>query len=409
MAQPTASERASPVDESLLATFRRGRLPTLTGGVVVVVVIGMLDGRSLGPGPPALALFGLMSAIYERRHPESDPAIGMAVDIAVTCFLVWLLGVPSVVLAFGTMFAVLTTFFHSGRSRVLLLVHLGSFMMLALNVPPPTGWLEPGVGRVLAGVLPLMAVGLIVTILWLASSGLRKVEIERGYVMGTVAHELRNDLTPVVGLSMVLADEVAQLGRTDLAEMATMIAAQGRDAAETVDDLLTLARLDREALDLQIGPMALLDEVGQVVTRVGLVSVDIRGSGLDGAMADPVRVRQIVRNLCTNAARYGGNLVRIEVDTSLPDGCHLRVWDNGPGISDDEVSTIFEPFGRGAAGRRNAASVGLGLWIGRQLARAMDGELTYRREDGWTVFDLRLPAAPAAVAIDQPSSQDPSA
>jgi hypothetical protein len=39
----------------------------------------------------------------------------------------------------------------------------------------------------------------------------------------------------------------------------------------------------------------------------------------------------------------------------------------------------------------------------------MDGELTYRREDGWTVFDLRLPAAPAAVAIDQPSSQDPSA
>jgi len=113
-----------------------------------------------------------------------------------------------------------------------------------------------------------------------------------------------------------------------------------------------------------------------------------------------VRVRQIVRNLCSNAQRYGGETVEVLIEVDDESGCHVLVRDNGAGIAPDEVKAVFEPFGRGSAGRLHEASVGLGLWLSRELARAMDGELTYRREDGWTVFDLRLPAGAGERLVD---------
>ncbi len=109
------------------------------------------------------------------------------------------------------------------------------------------------------------------------------------------------------------------------------------------------------------------------------------------AWADPARTRQIVRNLLTNAVRYGGEGIRIRV-RSRGDTASVAVCDDGDGIPDEDRNAIFEAFRQVEAGRRVSQSVGLGLYVSRSLARAMNGDLAYRRENDHSVFELLLPA-----------------
>ncbi|MEX1124486.1 MAG: ATP-binding protein, partial [Acidimicrobiia bacterium] len=102
--------------------------------------------------------------------------------------------------------------------------------------------------------------------------------------------------------------------------------------------------------------------------------------------------RQIIRNLVVNAFRYGGQDIRIEVGTK-PQGGYVLVADDGPEIPKQHRETIFEIYGRGPDLPGLAPSLGLGLYISRNLAQLMRGELTYRYQDGESVFELTLPLA----------------
>ncbi len=114
------------------------------------------------------------------------------------------------------------------------------------------------------------------------------------------------------------------------------------------------------------------------------------GDGLSSAEGDSLRVRQVLRNLLSNAGRYGGPNVGVR---TFEDGSWLRivVSDDGDGVPPGDEKTIFLPYRRSMATRRAAMSVGLGLWISHQLALAMGGNLEYRRHNGLTefVFSLR--------------------
>ena len=111
-----------------------------------------------------------------------------------------------------------------------------------------------------------------------------------------------------------------------------------------------------------------------------------------GPNADPARVRQILRNLITNALRYGGDDIEVDVGTDR-DAVFLEVRDDGPGLPGEEWERIFEPYYRFHSERSQPGSVGLGLTVARGLAELMDGNLTYRYYDGQSIFTLRLPRA----------------
>ena len=110
-----------------------------------------------------------------------------------------------------------------------------------------------------------------------------------------------------------------------------------------------------------------------------------------------MRVRQIVRNLATNAIVHGGEHIRVTT-TRRAGQARLTVIDDGPGLAPGDEERVFEPFQHGNQEARGHNSVGLGLTISRQLARLMGGDLTYRREGGTTVFRLVLPGRPAPSA-----------
>jgi signal transduction histidine kinase len=104
--------------------------------------------------------------------------------------------------------------------------------------------------------------------------------------------------------------------------------------------------------------------------------------------ADPIRVRQILRNLITNAIRYGGPNVHVAMTSTT--GAHVvEVIDDGPGIPAEDHERIFEAYERAHATAGTPGSVGLGLTVSRTLAQLMGGSLTYHF-DGRSRFRLEL-------------------
>ena len=117
---------------------------------------------------------------------------------------------------------------------------------------------------------------------------------------------------------------------------------------------------------------------------------DLQITGVAAANADPVRVRQIIRNLLANASRYGGPQIKVHIEEG--DGhSELVISDDGPGIPLEDQERIFQPYERAHKRHGQPASVGLGLTVSRQLARLMGGDLYYKHGDGWSTFTLELP------------------
>lgn len=204
-----------------------------------------------------------------------------------------------------------------------------------------------------------------------------------------VSHELRTPLTAVVGLT----SEMATTGNAEpeeQAELLDLVAAQAAEMSYIVEDLLVAARaeigtvaIDNTMVDLGKELRSTVEGLGMTVEQAPEISSEIR--------ADPSRVRQILRNLLTNADRYGGPRVRVEAGET-DELAWLEVRDDGDGVPDHLAEAIFDSYVT-AHPEVTAESVGLGLSVARQLAEMMNGSLTYRRDDGETVFRLELPVA----------------
>lgn len=221
----------------------------------------------------------------------------------------------------------------------------------------------------------------------------RILEAAREDFIGVAAHELKNPVT-----ALKLQAELA--GRSDDAGRKRAV---GR-IVERVDELQKLVEriLDVTRADLgklQIEPEAV--DLRQIV-RAGVESLAAQGqvlrlSLLDNgsdytAFADPVRTRQVLDNLLTNAVRHGGGEA-VEVGVGRRgDWVFIEVSDQGPGIPKKEQERIFSRFGQGRAGRRGKG-LGIGLYLAQQIAEVHGGCLELESEQGvGSKFRLLLPA-----------------
>ena len=125
--------------------------------------------------------------------------------------------------------------------------------------------------------------------------------------------------------------------------------------------------------------------------------VVIEGEGR--AYGDPLRVRQVVRNLVSNALQYGGREIIVRIDVT-GEVASLAVIDDGPGIAADRVARIFDAFERSHDDPGRPGSMGLGLTVAWGLARLMNGTLDYRRMEGMTEFQVTLPKNPTIATTE---------
>ncbi|HSJ83810.1 MAG TPA: ATP-binding protein [Acidimicrobiia bacterium] len=224
-----------------------------------------------------------------------------------------------------------------------------------------------------------------------AESQLRQLLDSKDELIASIAHELRTPLAGVVGFAQVLRDDV-DLDPESRAEMVRLVAEQGMDLTNIVDDLLVAAKSEAGTLVVAQVRVDLRAQAAQVLEAWGsdLVGrVEFEGASAP-TIGDPARVRQILRNLVSNAMRYGGDQIRVRV---VADGetAHVRVEDNGNGVAPEEQERIFEPYSRAHDAPGLTASMGLGLSISRHLAQLMGGDLTYGGEPGLSVFTLSMP------------------
>jgi signal transduction histidine kinase len=212
--------------------------------------------------------------------------------------------------------------------------------------------------------------------------------------LASISHELRTPLTVVSGLAYELNGEPDDFSPEERNGLMGMLVEQTDELSGIVEDLLIAARSDIARVVINYGDADLGELAAQTLETA---AVEATTRGVPGhAHADPQRVRQILRNLLTNAKRYGGPQVRI--DFAEGSGwTEISVADNGQGVPAEKRETIFRSYESAHSPGTNVGSVGLGLYISRTLARAMGGDLEYVYDGTWSHFRLRLPSAPSYV------------
>ncbi|MGA7228376.1 MAG: HAMP domain-containing sensor histidine kinase [Acidimicrobiia bacterium] len=297
------------------------------------------------------------------------------------------------------------TWSDSGGTMARALVPLAAVLFAVIS--GIIGWLTNRRGGVIPSEIVLLENILgtlsLLALIWYLAGALHRGDQERRAVseqamhdkdkfMASVGHELRTPVAAVVGFAELLSDMGAGLPEEERHDILEMMARQGSDLVALLEDLLVAARTDTGSLSVARVRVNLRAQVAQAVE--GLLGpredITVDEGGQVFVEGDPLRVRQILRNLLTNAQRYGGETVGVEIRSSGTMGV-VRVRDNGPGMAAEDQIKVFEPYVtlHGEAGR--PGSVGLGLPVARGLAIRMGGDLHYFRDGGWSVFELALP------------------
>jgi signal transduction histidine kinase len=204
---------------------------------------------------------------------------------------------------------------------------------------------------------------------------------DRLRILAAVSHDLKTPITRLKLRAEMLPDE-AQKEKflRDLDDMETLIGA-------TLDFLRGEARKEASA---QLDINALLSTLRDDMQDLG-ETVEVGGEALQPLLARPQALKRCLANLLENAVRYGGT-AHVKVEDS-PHELVLYIDDNGPGIPEEKLEQMFEPFRRGEDSRNRATGgVGLGLAIARNLARAHGGEVTLaNKPDGGLRVKIALP------------------
>lgn len=217
--------------------------------------------------------------------------------------------------------------------------------------------------------------------------------------LANVTHDLRTPLNAILGYADLLTEQAAERGLSEFTEDLGRIRRAAEHQLTLVNDVLDLAKVEAGRLDVASEPVDLsrflpdlLATVGPMVRRNGST---LEAEGVDGAgvvRTDPTRLRQILLNLLSNAARHTAlGLVRLEAAREGGDVL-LRVRDTGDGMTREEVELLFEDYAQTKVGAARGGT-GLGLSISRRLARLLGGDLSVESVPGsGSVFTLRIPA-----------------
>lgn len=220
-----------------------------------------------------------------------------------------------------------------------------------------------------------------------------------------VSHELRTPLTVILGMSDLIASQ--RVPKARVPELQRRIAANGRALVGILDDLLDLAKVEAQKLDVQPQPLHLIDAVADVVASFEPMAlrkgIEVTLEAPDTAprvLADPKRLRQVLTNIIGNAVKFTseGRVVARPGESEDGQRIFVDISDTGIGLSPEQRRVLFEPFAQAdetIAGRFGGS--GLGLALSKRLAEAMGGDLDVLESQPGvgTTFRIELPAAPA--------------
>ena len=211
--------------------------------------------------------------------------------------------------------------------------------------------------------------------------------------IANLSHELRTPLTSIYGFALEMIEQSANWDPELATELAVLIASESGELDRMVEDLLTTGTADQDGLVVVIGDVDPAAEVAAVVAPLTATGVEIE-LRMESALisSDRLRLRQIVRNLVSNAQRHGGPNISI---VGRIDGSRyaIEVQDDGPGVPAELEDRLFSRFIHQGDAPLLTGSVGLGLSIAHLLAARTGGTIAYRHDGSETVFSVTFPLA----------------
>ena len=221
--------------------------------------------------------------------------------------------------------------------------------------------------------------------------------------LSSMSHELRTPLNAIIGLTDMMATNAARFGTEKAQEPLKRVKAAGTHLLGLINQLLDLSKIEAGKLELSpesVSVAALIDEV--IGTARQLAEQNKNRLVVDAAenlgtlTVDPMRLRQILLNLLSNACKFtkeGDVTLRARKVADSRHWVELAVADSGIGMTPEQLSRLFQEFSQAEASTaKKYGGTGLGLAITRKLARMMGGDVTVTSEPGkGSVFTVRLP------------------
>ena len=211
----------------------------------------------------------------------------------------------------------------------------------------------------------------------------RQQQLVRDTFVGVLSHELRTPVTTIYGGAKILARE-STLSEEQRREVFEDIHTEAERLHRLVEDVIALNRFGEDEGEVGHEPVLLQRILPPVVrgeeVRWPGVTFDLSiHAGMPTVIADPTYVEQAVRNLLSNAAKYGGagTTVRVILEPGADEGL-VRIIDDGPGFPEQEGDRLFDLFFRSASTAARAPGAGIGLFVTSRLISAMGGRVWAR-------------------------------
>jgi two-component system sensor histidine kinase KdpD len=228
----------------------------------------------------------------------------------------------------------------------------------------------------------------------------RDADAARDAFLGVLSHELRTPITSIYAGSELLARRVSN--DPTARELAEGLAEEGRRLHRLVEDLLVLSRVER-GVDLGRDDPVLLHHLARRVVQAEAAHWPdhrfelVEPTALPAVSGDEGYLEQVLRNLLSNAAKYGGR-GRVQVTLEhVGEEVRMSVRDDGGGFEAGAESRVFELFYRAPGSARVAPGAGIGLYAVRALARAMNGRVWARNHpDGGGEVTIAVPVLDAS-------------
>jgi signal transduction histidine kinase len=222
--------------------------------------------------------------------------------------------------------------------------------------------------------------------------------------LASMSHELRTPLNAIIGLTEMMVTNAARFGTEKALEPLRRVNAAGSHLLSLINEILDLSKIEAGKLELNAEPVDLARLIHEVIGTAGQLAEKNQNrlvvesqENLGALTADPMRLKQILLNLLSNACKFtkeGEVTLRVRKVTDGRDWIELAVADSGIGLTAEQQAKLFQEFTQAdSLTTRRYGGTGLGLALSRKLARMMGGDVTVASEPGkGSVFTVRLPS-----------------
>jgi adenylate cyclase len=238
------------------------------------------------------------------------------------------------------------------------------------------------------------------------SRQLAEASERKSQFLASMSHELRTPLNAIIGLSEMIVTNAAKFGAEKVLEPLRRVNAAGGHLLGLINEVLDLSKIEAGKLELNPEPVNLGRIIDEVIGTAGQLAEKNKNrlvvqaqENLGALTADPMRLKQILLNLLSNACKFtkeGEVTLRVRKVADGRDWVELAVADSGIGLTPEQQAKLFQEFTQAdSLTARRYGGTGLGLALSRKLARMMGGDVTVTSEPGkGSVFTVRLPGSP---------------